>query len=149
MRQLSRVVRVGLAVTGLVVPAVAGAQRQAVVPAGMNASATLTPGIRAGDVIYTSGQLGLARDATDSTIQTQTKKALENVKAVVEAGGGTMASVVKCTVFLVDVKDFAGMNSVYSSFFPKEPPARSTVIVAALVSAAAKLEVECIATVTK
>jgi 2-iminobutanoate/2-iminopropanoate deaminase len=149
MRQLSRVVRVGLAVTGLVVPAVAGAQRQAVVPAGMNASATLTPGIRAGDVIYTSGQLGLARGATDSTIQTQTKKALENVKAVVEAGGGTMASVVKCTVFLVDVKDFAGMNSVYSSFFPKEPPARSTVIVAALVSAAAKLEVECIATVTK
>jgi 2-iminobutanoate/2-iminopropanoate deaminase len=149
MRQLSRVVRVGLAVTGLVVPAVAGAQRQAVVPAGMNASATLTPGIRAGDVIYTSGQLGLARGATDSTIQTQTKKALENVKAVVEAGGGTMASVVKCTVFLVDVKDFAGMNSVYSSFFPKEPPARSTVIVAALVSAAAKIEVECIATATK
>jgi 2-iminobutanoate/2-iminopropanoate deaminase len=149
MRQLLWVVGVGFAVGGSAAPTVAIAQRQAVVPAGMNASATLTPGIRAGDVIYTSGQLGLARGATDSTIQTQTKKALENVKAVVEAGGGTMASVVKCTVFLVDVKDFAGMNSVYSSFFPKEPPARSTVIVAALVSAAAKIEVECIATATK
>ena len=133
----------------LLIPSVAFAQRQTIVPQGMNASATLTPGIKLGDVIYTSGQLGTARDAPDSTIQTQTKKALENVKAVVEAGGGTMASVLKCTVFLTDVKDFGGMNSVYSTFFPKEPPARSTVVVAALVSAAAKVEIECIAAVAK
>jgi 2-iminobutanoate/2-iminopropanoate deaminase len=131
------------------IPSIASAQRQAIVPPGMSASATLTPGIRHGDVIYTSGQLGVSRDAPDSTIQGQTKKALENVKAVVEAGGSTMANVLKCTVFLVDVKDFGGMNSVYSTFFPKEPPARSTVVVAALVSAAAKLEVECIAAVPK
>jgi 2-iminobutanoate/2-iminopropanoate deaminase len=133
----------------MIVPSIASAQRQAVVPPGMSASATLTPGIRHGDVIYTSGQLGVSRDAPDSTIQGQTKKALENVKAVVEAGGSTMANVLKCTVFLVDVRDFGGMNSVYSTFFPKEPPARSTVVVAALVSAAAKLEVECIAAVPK
>jgi 2-iminobutanoate/2-iminopropanoate deaminase len=57
--------------------------------------------------------------------------------------------VLKCTVFLVDAKDFAGMNSVYSQFFPKEPPARSTVIVAALVSAAARIEIECIAAIPK
>jgi 2-iminobutanoate/2-iminopropanoate deaminase len=133
----------------MIVPSIASAQRQAVVPPGMSASATLTPGIRHGDVIYTSGQLGVSRAAPDSTIQGQTKKALENVKAVVEAGGSTMANVLKCTVFLVDVKDFGGMNSVYSTFFPKEPPARSTVVVAALVSAAAKLEVECIAAVPK
>jgi 2-iminobutanoate/2-iminopropanoate deaminase len=133
----------------MIVPSIASAQRQAVVPPGMSASATLTPGIRHGDVIYTSGQLGVSRDAPDSTIQGQTKKALENVKAVVEAGGSTMANVLKCTVFLVDVKDFGGMNSVYSTFFPKEPPARSTVVVAALVSAAAKLEIECIAAVPK
>src|SRR5881392_2564532 len=69
---------------------IAGAQRQPVVPQGMSASATLTPGIRHGDVIYTSGQLGLSREAPDSTIQGQTKKALENVKAVVEAAGSTM-----------------------------------------------------------
>src|SRR4051812_18107179 len=106
----------------LLIPSIAAAQRSTIIPQGMSASATLTPGIKLGDVIYTSGQLGTARDAPDSTIQTQTKKALENVKAVVEAGGGTMASVLKCTVFLTDVKDFAGMNSVYSTFFPKEPP---------------------------
>jgi reactive intermediate/imine deaminase len=85
----------------------------------------------------------------DSTIQEQTRTALENVKAVVETGGSTMANVVKCTVFLVDVKDFQGMNSVYSTFWPKDPPARSTVVVAALVRADAKLEVECIAAIPK
>ena len=60
-----------------------------------------------------------------------------------------MEHVVKCTVFLVDLKDFAGMNSAYSAMFPKEPPARSTVVVAALVSAGAKVEIECIAAVAK
>jgi len=133
----------------ILAPSIVSAQRQAIVPTGMAASATLSPGTRAGDVIYTSGQLGVSRSAPDSTIQGQTKKALENVKAVVEAGGSTMANVLKCTVFLADLKDFAGMNSVYSTFFPKEPPARSTVVVAALVSAAAKVEIDCIAAVPK
>ena len=146
MKQLSQAIVVAAA---LILPSLAAAQRTTVVPTGMSASATLTPGIRVGDIVYTSGQLGTARDAPDSTIQTQTKKAMENVKAVVEAGGSTMAHVLKCTVFLTDVKDFGGMNSVYSTFFPKEPPARSTVVVAALVSAAAKVEIECIAAVVK
>jgi len=146
MRQLTQSILVAAA---LIAPSLAAAQRQQVIPQGMSASATLSPGTRVGDIVYTSGQLGTARDAPDSTIQTQTKKALENVKAVVEAGGSTMANVLKCTVFLTDVKDFAGMNSVYSTFFPKEPPARSTVVVAALVSAAAKVEIECIAAVAK
>ena len=146
MRHLSRCAFV---VAVALVPSMLAAQRSTIVPQGMNATATLTPGIKIGDVIYSSGQLGLSRGATDSTIQTQTKAALENVKAVIEAGGGTMASVAKCTVFLTDVKDFQGMNSVYTTFFPKEPPARSTVVVAALVSAAAKIEVECIAHASK
>jgi 2-iminobutanoate/2-iminopropanoate deaminase len=146
MRQLSRC---ALVIAAAMLPSMHGAQRQTIVPQGMNASATLTPGIKLGDVIYSSGQLGLARGATDSTIQTQTKAALENVKAVIEAGGGTMAGVAKCTVFLTDVKDFQGMNSVYTTFFPKEPPARSTVVVAALVSAAAKVEIECIGHASK
>jgi 2-iminobutanoate/2-iminopropanoate deaminase len=146
MKHLSQAIVVAAA---LILPSLSAAQRTTIVPTGMSASATLTPGIRVGDIVYTSGQLGTARDAPDSTIQTQTKKAMENVKAVVEAGGSTMANVLKCTVFLTDVKDFGGMNSVYSTFFPKEPPARSTVVVAALVSAAAKVEIECIAAVVK
>jgi len=100
---------------------------------------------RSGDVIYTSGQLGVSRDTADNTIQAQTKRSLEAVQKVVEAAGSSMANVLKCTVFLTDVKDFQGMNSAYTQFFPKEPPGRSTVVVAALVSAAAKVEIECIA----
>src|SRR4051812_10022710 len=119
---------------------------------GMTVSTMLSPAIRIGDVLYVSGQLPNkpgSREPLDSTIQGQTKQALENVKTLVEAAGGTMQNVAKCTVFLIDVKDFAGMNSVYSTYWPKDPPARSTVVVAALVRAGAMLEIECIAHLAK
>ena len=122
-----------------------GSQRQPVVPKGMSVSATLTPGIRVGDVVYSSGQLGMRRDAPDATIEGQTTAALENIKAVFEAAGTNMAHAAKCTVFLIDVKDFAGMNQSYRAFFPDSPPARSTIVVAALVVPAAKVEIECLA----
>lgn len=140
-----RITSLSLLVAALVVPSFAAAQKQVIVPQGQQASATLSPGTRAGDIIYTSGQLGMSRTDPDSSIQGQTKRSLENVQKVVEAAGSSMANVLKCTVFLTDVKDFQGMNSAYTQFFPKEPPARSTVVVAALVSAAAKVEIECIA----
>ncbi|MGQ0645973.1 MAG: RidA family protein [Gemmatimonadaceae bacterium] len=128
---------------GAVAP-VAGAQsatRQAV----GNSTATLTPAIRVGNMVYGSGQLGMSRDNPDTTIQGQTKLALENIKRVFEQAGTTMAMAAKCTVFLTDVKDFGGMNEVYRTFFPASPPARSTVVVAALVVPNAKVEIECIA----
>ncbi len=106
---------------------------------------TLSPAVRYGDLVFASGQLG----GTDSTIQGQTKNALETMKTVLEQAGTNMGNVLKCTVFLVDIKDFQGMNASYSAAFPKDPPARSTVIVAALVSAAAKVEIECIAGMPK
>lgn len=140
-----RIVTVSLLVAAVVAPSVAAAQKQVIVPQGQQASATLSPGTRAGSVIYTSGQLGVSRTDPDSTIVGQTKRSLENVQKVVEAAGSSMSNVLKCTVFLTDVKDFQGMNSAYTQFFPKEPPARSTVVVAALVSAAARVEIECIA----
>lgn len=139
------VVLIALLVVSLAPAAVMAQQRQAVVPEGQRASATLTPGIRWGDVIYVSGQTGTSRTAPDTTIEGQTKKALENVQHVVEAAGSTMANVLQCTVFLRDLKDFAGMNSAYTQVFTKEPPARSTVVVAALVSPTAKVEIACIA----
>ncbi|HVE34738.1 MAG TPA: RidA family protein [Gemmatimonadaceae bacterium] len=145
MRLTSVSLRLTLIVAAVVVPSIAAAQKQVIVPPGMQASATLSPGTRAGDIVYTSGQLGVSRDTADNTIQAQTKRSLESVQKVVEAAGSSMANVLKCTVFLTDVKDFQGMNSAYTQFFPKEPPARSTVVVAALVSAAAKVEIECIA----
>ena len=124
-----------------------GAARQQVIPEGQSASPTLTPGIRVGNMIYASGQLGMSRTAPDTTVQGQTRVALESTKKVFEAAGTTMANAVKCTVFLIDVKDFAGMNSVYREFFPAAPPARSTVVVAALVSPGAKVEIECFAAI--
>lgn len=131
-------------VCGLVAAAAtpAFAQRTPVIPEGQRASATLTPGIKAaGELVFASGQLG----GRDSTIEGQTRVALESTKKVFEAAGTTMANAVKCTVYLTDVKDFGAMNSVYSTFWPTSPPARTTVVVAALVTPTAKVEITCVA----
>ena len=109
----------------------------------------LSSGIKIGDMLYASGQLGMSRSAPDTTIEGQTKLSLDNVKAVMEAGGTSLANVVKCTVFLTRQSDFQGMNRTYREYFPKDPPARSTVIVAALVSAGALVEIECMAAIPK
>jgi 2-iminobutanoate/2-iminopropanoate deaminase len=122
----------------------AAQKREAIVPAGQRASATLTPGIRVGNIVYASGQLGMSA-TPDTTVGGQTKIALENTKKVFEAAGTTMAQAIKCTVFLIDVKDFGAMNQAYREFFPTVPPARSTVVVAALVVPGAKVEIECLA----
>jgi 2-iminobutanoate/2-iminopropanoate deaminase len=132
-------------------PSLAAAQatpRQVVVPEGQRPNANLSPAIKVGNVVYASGQLGLGQPA-DSTIEGQTRRALENTKRVIEAAGATMADVVRCTVFLTRTADFQAMNGVYREFFPKDPPARSTVVVAALVSSAAIVEIECTAVITK
>lgn len=128
-------------------PTILFAQKQVVAPADSRPSANFSPGIRVGNTLYVSGQLGVSRTDPDSSIQGQTRRSLENIRRVVEAAGGTMADVAKCTVFLADMKDFAGMNSAYVQAFPKEPPARSAVAVAALASPTAKVEIECIAAV--
>ena len=138
---------VALLVIGIA--SIAGAQqpaaKQIVTPPGQNPSSMLSAGVRVGDMLYVSGQLGMRRDAPDTTIEGQTRQALENTKRIVDAAGTTMANVVKCTVFLINAADFGPMNRVYREFFPAEPPARSTVVVAALVVPAAKVEIECIA----
>lgn len=131
-----------LAAALLVLPAAVSAQKTVV----GTPSATLSPAVRVGDLLYLSGQLP-GRDA-DSTIESQTKSALEKMNPLLAAAGTTKEHIVKCTVFLIDVKDFQGMNRAYQQYFTKEPPARSTVVVAALV-APGKLEIECIAAVPK
>ncbi|HCT55982.1 MAG TPA: RidA family protein [Gemmatimonas aurantiaca] len=115
--------------------------RQVVVGEGQRVSATLSPGIRVGNMIFASGQLGTSPN--DTTIAGQTTRSLENTEKVFKAAGTTLANAVKCTVFLTDVKDFQGMNGAYTKFFPSNPPARSTVVVAALVVPSAKVEIEC------
>ncbi len=108
-------------------------------------SATLTPAIRVGNMVYASGQLGLRGSSPDSTVGGQTRNALEATKRVLEMAGTTMDRVVRCTVFLVEAADFREMNTAYAEFWPSSPPARSTVVVKALVVPRATVEIECMA----
>ncbi len=104
-------------------------------------------GTRLGDFIFTAGQLGLVpgtKEFAGPDIEAQTRQALENLKAVLEAGGSCLEHVVKTTVFLQDMGEFGRMNEVYAKFFPKNPPARSAVQVAAL-PLGGRVEIEAVA----
>jgi 2-iminobutanoate/2-iminopropanoate deaminase len=106
--------------------------------------------IRVGDMLFTSGQVALdpkTGNLVAGGITEQTTRVLENLKAVLGAAGIEFVHVVKTTVFLKDMKDFAAMNAIYATYFAPEgtvPPARSTVQVAALPKDAL-VEIECIA----
>ena len=87
-------------------------------------------GIRAGRLVFTAGQVGIdpaTGELAGPTIEEQTARALENVKAVLEAGGTTLADVVKVTAFLTDLSLFSGYDGVYRTYFPEPRPARSSV----------------------
>ena len=75
---------------------------------------------------------------------TTTRQALENINAVLASAGSSLDRAVKCTVFLMDIKDYAAMNTVYATYFPKDPPARSTVAGSGL-ALGARVEIECLA----
>ncbi len=105
--------------------------------------------IRIGDLVFTAGQVPLdpATGTIDATtIEDQTRQALSNVKAVLEAAGSGLDRAVKLTVFMTDLGDFAAMNGVYAGFFPSDPPARSAVQVTAL-PLGAQIEIEAIAAI--
>ena len=102
-------------------------------------------GIATDCMVYTSGQLGLTPDGKlPETIEEQTRQSLENVKAVLEAAGSSMDKVVKTTVFLKDMNDFAVMNGIYAQYFKEPFPARSAVQVAKLPKDG-KVEIEVVA----
>lgn len=104
---------------------------------------------RVGNVLYLSGQIGTlpgTRQLADTGIAGQTRQTLENIKAVLTHAGSAMDRVFKCTVFLVNIADFAKMNEVYATYFPKDAPARSTVAGSGL-ALGARVEIECLATV--
>ena len=103
-------------------------------------------GIKAGSFIITSGQLPIdpATGAFPDGIEAQTRRSLENCQSILKAAGATMADVIKTTVFLSDMGNFAAMNEVYAGFFDGVYPARSAVEVARLPKDAL-VEIECIA----
>ena len=91
--------------------------------------------IRCGDLLYTAGQLGMdpaTGKLVEGDVQAQTRQALRNLQAILQAAGAGMDNVVKTTVFLQDIADFRAMNEVYATFFTAAPPARSAVQAAAL-----------------
>jgi 2-iminobutanoate/2-iminopropanoate deaminase len=103
--------------------------------------------IKAGGLVFVSGQLSLEPGGTDlsaGTIQEQTEQVLANLRAILEAAGSGLDRLVKTTVFLQDLEDFQGMNEVYAQHVGDRPPARSTVEVARLPSGAL-VEIEAIA----
>lgn len=104
-----------------------------------------SPAVRAGDTVYISGQVPVGPNGqiVEGGIEAQTKQVLENVKAALALAGATMEDVVKTTIWLEDARDFGRMNAVYGTYFPKEPPARTTVESRLMIDI--KIEVEAIA----
>lgn len=103
--------------------------------------------VRVGNLIYTAGQIGLVpptKGLAGPDIAAQTRQALNNIQAILEAAGSCMKHVVKTTCFLADIADWPAMNAVYAEFFPENPPARSAFQVAAL-PMGAKVEIEAVA----
>jgi 2-iminobutanoate/2-iminopropanoate deaminase len=101
----------------------------------------------AGDLIFTSGQIALdpaTQQLVPGDIRAQTERVMENLAAVLEAAGAGFESVIKATIFVADLGDFATVNEIYGKRFPRSPPARSTVQVAALPKGA-RVEIELIA----
>jgi 2-iminobutanoate/2-iminopropanoate deaminase len=118
-----------------------------------NAPAALGPYSQAivlNGIVYTAGQVGIdpaAGKLVEGGIEEQTHQVLKNLTAVLEAAGTSLANVVKTTVFISDMANFAAMNGVYSQYFNADPPpARSTVQVAGL-PVAAMVEIECVAAI--
>ena len=112
---------------------------------GTTPAGAYSPGIIAeGRFLYVSGQGPLvAGEYTPADVADETRLTLENIGKILANGGAGFADVVRCGVFLADIKDFAAMNEVYSTFFPEPRPARTTVQVAAL-PGGIKVEIDCV-----
>ena len=111
----------------------------------------ITPLIIHGGVIYIAGQGAHSHDPEGKfpmDIETHTKKVMDNVKTLVETGGGSMDSILQLTVYLTKIDDYDGMNRVFKTYFPNGGPARTTVAVAAL-PGNSLVEINCIAAVTR
>ena len=141
-----------LALICLLLPAAALAQQKEVIRVpGSLEGLPFSSAVRVGNMLYLSGQIGTlpgSRELAAGGIAAETRQTMENIKQVLEYSGSSIDQVVKCTVFLLNIGDYAAMNEVYASFFENDPPARSTLAASGL-ALGAQVEIECIALVGK
>jgi len=112
-------------------------------------NAVFSPAVRVGNTLYLSGQIGTdtANRLVAGGLQAEARQALNNVKATLEKYGSSMDRVVKCTVFLADIRDYADFNEIYVTYFRARKPARSAIAGSGL-ALGARVEVECIGVVS-
>jgi 2-iminobutanoate/2-iminopropanoate deaminase len=126
---------------------VAAQDRQVIHTSQEVAGLPFSAAVKVGNLLFLSGQIGNktgTRELADTGIAGQTRAALENIKGILTAAGSSLERVAKCSVFLADIKDYQAMNAVYATYFPKDPPARSTFATNGL-AFGARVEIECLA----
>ncbi|MGA3324266.1 MAG: RidA family protein [Terriglobia bacterium] len=138
-----------LAMPASTAPGMPATQKKVVTRPGepLTPASLFSPATQLGNLLFLSGsgaQDPQTHKLVPGPIENQVKQCLENLKTVLEAAGSSMDKVLKCTVFLTDITDFAAMNKVYHSYFPANPPARTT-IAAKDLPGASPVEIECIA----
>ncbi|MFQ5923578.1 MAG: Rid family detoxifying hydrolase [Anaerolineales bacterium] len=125
-----------------------GSAREVIVPSGgARPIGPYSLGIRVGNMVFASGTIGMHPETgslVEGGVAEETRQALANLNKVLEAGGSSLGRVVKTTVFMTNLQEFATMNEVYGEVFAADPPARSTIQVAAL-PGGASVEIEAIA----
>lgn len=107
-----------------------------------------SPAVRAGDTVYVAGQVSIdpiSGEVIRGDVGVETRQVLKNIQSILEGCGASMSQVVRCGVYLTDAADFQAMNAVYAEFFGEAKPARTTIIVAALPLAGAKVEIDAVA----
>ena len=103
--------------------------------------------VRVGDMLYLSGQIGTlpgTRELAPGGVAAEARQTLENIKSVLEYSGSSMDRIVKCTVFILYINDYAAVNEVYATYFPENPPARSALAATGL-ALGSQVEIECFA----
>jgi reactive intermediate/imine deaminase len=142
-----RAAAVFLLITVVLAPGAQAQDKEVIQAPGRPPGLPFSSAVRVGNLLFLSGQIGVKPGTTELVaggVEAETRQALENIQAVLEYAGSSLDRVVKCTVFLGDMQHYATMNRVYASFFPADPPARSTLGANGLALGAA-LEIECIA----
>lgn len=145
----ARLVAIWGGLTAVVSGTVVAQEREVIEVPGSVEGLPFSSAVRVGNLLYLSGQIGILPGTTELVeggVRAQTRQTLENIRNVLEYAGSSLDRVVKCTVFLDDMSQYGVMNEVYASFFPEEPPARSTTGADGL-ALGALVEIECIAIV--